>query len=81
MSLSTNTKIMPHDVSTEQVLLSCIINYPEAYYEASTLEDDVFYRAEHKILFMCIKKLYVNKKEVNAVTIFATLTEEEIEYI
>jgi replicative DNA helicase len=81
MSLSTNTKIMPHDVSTEQVLLSCIINYPEAYYEASTLEDDVFYRAEHKILFMCIKKLYVSKKEVNAVTIFATLTEEEIEYI
>ncbi|MCE2706200.1 MAG: replicative DNA helicase [Proteobacteria bacterium] len=76
-------KTPPHSIEAEQMLLACILLDESSYIDiAGIVHEGNFYRKEHQIIFQHIYKLKNQHRNIDAVTLSASLEQEkQLEYI
>ncbi len=76
-------KTPPHSIEAEQMLLACILFDESSYIDISgMIYERHFYRKEHQIIFAHIMTLKEQKRNIDAVTIVASLTQSnELDFI
>lgn len=76
-------KTPPHSIEAEQMLLACILIDESSYIDiAGIVHEGNFYRKEHQIIFMHITKLKTQYRNIDAVTLAASLDQEkQLDYV
>ncbi len=76
-------KTPPHSIEAEQMLLACILIDESSYIDiAGIVHEGNFYRKEHQIIFTHITKLKTQYRNIDAVTLAASLDQEkQLDYI
>jgi replicative DNA helicase len=76
-------KTPPHSIEAEQMLLACILLDESSYIDiAGIVHEGNFYRKEHQIIFQHIYKLKNQHRNVDAITLSASLEQEkQLDYV
>jgi len=76
---SDGRHMQPHDLDAEESLLGAMIVSPNAIPIATELVDiEDFYRDTHRLVFKTIRQMYADGKEVDAVTLSASLEQQGV---
>ena len=66
---------MPYFPEGEKAILGTIIMDPKRYDDVSSLKKDDFFLPQHQQIFEALTQMYLDNKQVDLVTLIATLTQ------
>ncbi len=73
------SKIMPHNLETEQAILAIIILYPnEVMRVTDQLKQDDFYHPRHQVIFQAISNIHYNRQAIDTTILSSYLKEKEL---